>query len=73
MNRATPGATKMIVADVMFFGRSELNRLNAVSRVANQPSAIYLDLLVRYDKPPVFEEEYALQDVQGISTYWYRI
>lgn len=37
------------------------------------PSQIYSRLLIGYDKPPVYEEEYRMQDVEGKSKFDYRI
>lgn len=37
------------------------------------PSQIYARLLMRYDKPPIYEEEYRMQDVEGKSAFDYRI
>lgn len=66
-------AIAMLIVGVYVYGGGETARIRAVSRVANQPSAIYLDLLVQYDKPPIYQEEYSLSDVNGISKYSYRI
>ena len=30
-------------------------------------------MIVRYAKPPIFEEEYRMSDVEGVSTFHYRI
>jgi hypothetical protein len=29
--------------------------------------------LIQYDKPPIFEEEYRMQDVEGVSSFTYRV
>ena len=63
----------MVALDVRYFWKSETGRVAQVARVADQPSAIYLDLLVQYDKPPIYQEEYSMQDVDGVSKYAYRI
>jgi hypothetical protein len=47
--------------------------LTQVAKVRSAPSKIYTHLLIAYDKPPVFQEEYDMQDVNGASTYDYRI
>ncbi len=52
---------------------TDLNKLPQLQRVKQAPSAVYLKLLVRYDRPPIYEEAYAMQDVQGVSTFDYRI
>jgi hypothetical protein len=63
----------MVVIGAFIYWKPETNRILAVSRVLNQPSEIYADMLVQYDKPPIYQEEYSLQDVQGVSKYAYRI
>lgn len=57
----------------IFHGRTEFSQLGAVRRVESAPSRIHARLLVRYDSPPVVEEEYRMSDIEGISTYEYRI
>jgi hypothetical protein len=47
--------------------------LTDVDRVRNAPSEIYARMLVRYAKPPIYDEEWSMQDVEGTSTYQYRI
>jgi len=56
-----------------YYGRTEFSRVNSVSHTYNAPSAIYCRLLIHYDKPPIYEEEYRMQDVEGVSTFEYRI
>ena len=57
----------------VYYGRTEFSRVNSVSHVQKAPSQLYARMLVRYDKPPVFEEEYRMQDIEGVSTFNYRI
>lgn len=57
----------------VYYGRTEFSRVNTVSHVQHAPSELYARLLVAYDKPPVYEEEYKMQDVEGVSTFNYRI
>lgn len=58
---------------VYFRSHNEMGRLAAVKHVQTAPSKLYARLLVRYPKPPIYEEEYRMQDVEGTSTYSYRI
>ena len=51
----------------------ETTRIEEVAHVAKAPSAIYARLTIRYDKPPMYEEEYRMQDVEGVTKYDYRI
>lgn len=61
-----------IFAFVMYFPGAMV-RWNHVSKIKEARSEIYTRMLVHYDKPPVYEEEYRMQDVDGVSTYEYRI
>lgn len=63
----------MLAIGWQFLHGFELARTGRVARVANAPSAVYLRLTIRYDKPPVYEEEYRMQDVNGVSTSRYKI
>lgn len=51
----------------------ELKQLAQVDKLKACPSEIYLRMLVHYDKPPIYEEEYRMQDVDGASKASYRI
>ncbi len=62
-----------VVAVLFHLHGFELARSGRVARIVNAPSAIYLGLTVRYDKPPIYEERWRMQDVNGISTSQYRI
>ena len=55
------------------FWGSETGRIANVAKVASQPSAIYARLLIQYDRPPIYQEEYTMQDVEGVSSFSYRI
>lgn len=57
----------------LIYSKSEIASLKDVARIHNAKSEIYAHLLISYAKPPVFEEEYRMQDVEGISTFEYRI
>ncbi len=56
-----------------YYGKTEFSRVNVVSKAQHAPSELYARMLVRYNKPPVFEEEYRMQDVEGVSSFQYRI
>ncbi len=62
-----------IIGYRVYYGRTEFSHVNSVSRAQHAPSEIYSRLHIRYDKPPVYEEEYSMQDVEGLSTFQYRI
>ena len=37
------------------------------------PSELYARMLVRYAKPPIYQEEYRMSDIEGVSAFSYRI
>jgi hypothetical protein len=47
--------------------------LSTVAKIQNAPSKIYARLLIQYDKPPIYQEQYDMRDVNGASSYSYRI
>lgn len=55
------------------YGAGEMGRFSGVTRAQHAPSELYARLLIRYPKPPVYEEEYRMQDIEGVSTFQYRI
>jgi hypothetical protein len=67
-----------VVAVMLYFGwrhygAGEFARFGPVIHAQKAPSALYARMLVRYSKPPIYEEEYRMQDVEGVSTFDYRI
>ncbi|HTV94307.1 MAG TPA: hypothetical protein VMG98_16520 [Verrucomicrobiae bacterium] len=62
-----------IVGLRLYASHPEFTEFAGVDKVRAQPSALYARLLIRYDKPPVYEEEYDMQDIEGESTFSYRI
>jgi len=63
----------MTIIGAKIYWNPEQTRENQVERVLRQPSAIYARMLISYDKPPIYEEEYRMQDVEGTSSFQYRI
>jgi hypothetical protein len=63
----------MLITGYLVYRNTELARLHQVMTRKKAPSQIYAHLLVQYDKPPVLEEEYSMQDIEGVSTFQYRI
>ncbi len=63
----------MIAVGFAIYWKPETTRIAEVARVANQPSAIYVSLLMQSDKPPIYQQEYRMQDVDGVSSFQYRI
>lgn len=63
----------MLIVIWRIYSATELGRLNEVAHVRQAPSELYARLLIRYDKTPIYEEEYRLQDIEGVSTFDYRV
>lgn len=63
----------MVIIGWRIYSADELTRVQRVAHVREAPSQIYARLLIHYDKPPIYEEEYRMQDIEGKSTYSYRI
>ena len=63
----------MGVTGYFIYWRGETNRLQQVAKIHLAKSEIYARLLLTYDNPPVYSEEYRMQDVEGRSTFTYTI
>lgn len=65
----------LLFAAIAYFAffHTETQRLREVAKMKASPSRIYARMLIQYDKPPVYEEEWSMQDIEGVSTYQYRI
>jgi hypothetical protein len=63
----------MLVAGWRIYGTGEMGRFAPVVKAQNAPSELYARLTIRYVKPPIYEEEYGMQDVEGISSFSYRV
>jgi hypothetical protein len=37
------------------------------------PSELYARLTIRYAKPPIYEESYDMKDIEGVSSFQYRV
>lgn len=48
-------------------------RLQPGVHAQKAPSELYARLTIHYAKPPIFEEAYDMQDIEGVSTFQYRI
>ncbi len=63
----------MLAIGLVIYWKPETSRVDDLARIANEPSAIYVRLLMQYDKPPIYQQEYDMQDVNGISSFQYRV
>jgi hypothetical protein len=66
-------AAVMLYLGWRIYGFGELGRFAGVTRAQHAPSALYARLTIRYDRPPIYAEQYNMQDVEGVSTFSYRI
>ena len=55
------------------YGTGEMGRFGPAIHAQKAPSELYARMLVRYPKAPIYEEEYRMSDVEGVSTFQYRI
>jgi hypothetical protein len=63
----------MLVLGWRIYGTGEMGRFAPAIHAQKAPSQLYARMLVRYVKPPIDEEEYDMSDIEGVSTFLYRI
>jgi hypothetical protein len=63
----------MLVLGWRIYGTGEMGRFGPAIHAQKAPSALYARMLVRYTKPPIDEEEYNMSDIEGVSSFSYRI
>ena len=63
----------MLAIGWRIYGTGEMGRFAPAIRAQRAPSELYARLTIRYPNPPVYEEEYRMQDVEGVSAFDYRI
>ena len=63
----------MLILGWRIYGAGEMGRFGPVIHAQKAPSALYARMTVRYVKPPINEEEYRMSDVEGVSSFVYRI
>jgi hypothetical protein len=63
----------MIALGWRIYGMGEMGRFGPAIHAQHAPSALYARMLVRFTKPPIYEEEFRMSDVEGVSTFDYRI
>ena len=62
-----------IIAGLVFIKWPDFQNKPQLSRVRNSASVLDLSLLIKYDKPPIYEERYTMRNNNGVSTAQYRI
>jgi hypothetical protein len=63
----------MLALGWRIYGAGEMGRFGPAVHAQRAPSELYAHMLVRYANPPVDDEEYRMSDVEGVSTFTYRI
>jgi hypothetical protein len=65
----------VVIAVLIFGWQFEKKRYNYAPAIHAQraPSALYARMTIRYTKPPLYSEAYAMQDVEGVSSFSYEI
>jgi len=63
----------MLVLGWRIYGAGEMGRFGPAIHAQKAPSELDAQMVVRYTKPPIYEEEYRMSDVEGVSTFSYRI
>ena len=66
-------AAVMLVIGWRIYGTGEMGRFGPAVHAQKAPSELYAHMLVRYPKSPIYEEEYRMSDIEGVSTFFYRI
>jgi hypothetical protein len=63
------------IAVLIFGWQFEKKRYNYAPAIHAQkaPSELYARMTIKYAKPPIYSEAYAMQDVEGVSTFSYQI
>jgi hypothetical protein len=63
----------MLALGWRIYGFGEMGRFGPAIHAQKAPSRLYARMWVRYVKPPIYEEEYRMSDIEGVSTFDYRV
>lgn len=66
-------AVVMLILGWRIYGAGEMGRFGPAIHAQKAPSELYARMSVRYAKPPIYEEEYRMSDVEGVSSFVYQI
>jgi hypothetical protein len=61
----------MLILGWRIYGAGEMGRFGPAIHAQKAPSRLYASLLIRYAKPPIYQEEYKMSDDEGISSFQY--
>lgn len=63
----------MLVLGWRIYGPGEMGRFGPAIHAQKAPSQLFARLTIRYTKPPIYQEEYRMSDIEGVSTFEYSI
>jgi hypothetical protein len=63
----------MLVLGWRIYGAGEMGRFGPAIHAQKAPSQLFARLLIRYAKPPIYQEEYRMSDIEGVSSFQYTI
>jgi hypothetical protein len=63
----------MLIFGWRIYGTGEMGRFGPAIHAQKAPSELYARLIIRYAKPPIYQEEYSTSDVEGVSSFRYTI
>jgi hypothetical protein len=63
----------MLILGWRIYGAGEMGRFAPAIHAQRAPSRLYAKLTIRYPKPPIYEEEYRMSDVEGVSRFEYTV
>ncbi|MBV9333712.1 MAG: hypothetical protein JO146_06870, partial [Candidatus Eremiobacteraeota bacterium] len=63
----------MLALGWRIYGTGEMGRFGPAIHAQRAPSQLLARMLVRYTQPPIYEEEYRMSDIEGVSKFDYRV
>jgi hypothetical protein len=66
-------AVVMLILGWRIYGTGEMGRFGPAIHAQKAPSELYARMTVRYTEPPTYQEDFRMSDVEGVSTFNYRI
>jgi hypothetical protein len=63
----------MLALGWRIYGTGEMGRFGPAIHAQHAPSELHARMLVRYTRGPIYEEEFRMSDVEGVSNFNYRI
>ncbi|MBV8198325.1 MAG: hypothetical protein JO263_09320 [Candidatus Eremiobacteraeota bacterium] len=63
----------MLALGWRIYGAGEMARFGPAIHAQKAPSRLYASMTVKYSKPPLYEEDYRMSDIEGISRFEYSV